>query len=153
MSRARQGSTSVVVLCPWHVERTPSCHLTRRGARLLAYCHGCQEGGSVIDLAAAARGSQLPRDFQEVVRATAELFGVAVDLGPPRPAPRRDPLVDLAERIDEQAERWLRGLKVADQVLDAAPLPSLTAALSLLADLDEERQRRWDALTQRAVAR
>ena len=41
------GGGSMKGLCPFHVERTPSFHVTP--AKGLYYCFGCGEGGDAID--------------------------------------------------------------------------------------------------------
>lgn len=63
---ARRDGTSWKISCPWHDEQTPSCSV-RIGDRgeLVAYCFGCNRNGSVIDLAAAVLGYELPADTFE----------------------------------------------------------------------------------------
>lgn len=43
----RQGPDSVVCLCPFHQEKTPSCIITP--SKNLYHCFGCNTGGSVLD--------------------------------------------------------------------------------------------------------
>jgi hypothetical protein len=97
----RQGR-NVVVRCPWHDERSPSCsvHVARDGT-LAVRCHGCGATGDALALVAVAHGLDPRRDFVEVVTVAAELAGRwdlvdelrgNVERRPaPTPKPRREP--------------------------------------------------------------
>ena len=96
----------LVVLCPWHSERHPSCSLTKGpDGTLRAHCFSCGEGGDVFALIARVHGLDVGRDFVAVLRVAAELAGagdVLSDLdarsgGRPSPAlpPRPRPAVEL----------------------------------------------------------
>ena len=39
------------VLCPWHLEKTPSCHVNRKEGKYL--CFGCGRSGPLSELWAA----------------------------------------------------------------------------------------------------
>ena len=133
---ARGGNVtarSAMVLCPWHGERTPSCHLSVSADELVAHCHGCKAGGDVFALAAAVFGLTMPRDMRAAKVRLAELVGVAVERGgpasppsprpvlpPPRPYPPRDEVLRLWSASllvgdDKPAAAWARsrGLNVA----------------------------------------
>lgn len=49
----KKAGTRLVCLCPFHSERTPSCHISTDTGRF--HCFGCGEGGSVIDYHALTR--------------------------------------------------------------------------------------------------
>lgn len=86
---ARRQSTGLTVCCPWHAERTPSCSVTIGPDRTLrAYCFGCDQGGDVFSLAAAALGLDVRADFGRVAQELAARCGLA-DSAPPPPPPRR----------------------------------------------------------------
>ena len=70
----RRAGRSLVGLCPFHQERTPSFHVDP--AKQLFYCHGCHTGGDVF------RYVQLVHqvDFNEAVELLGERYGI------PRPA-------------------------------------------------------------------
>lgn len=73
---ARRQATGLLVCCPWHQERTPSCSITRGpDGTLRAKCFGCDASGDVLALVAQVRGLDAKRDFTEVLRAAAEVAG------------------------------------------------------------------------------
>jgi hypothetical protein len=50
----RKVGSRFVCLCPFHQERTPSCHVTPSNGRF--HCFGCGKDGTVIDYFALTRG-------------------------------------------------------------------------------------------------
>ena len=112
----------LVVLCPWHSERHPSCSLTKGpDGTLRAHCFSCGEGGDVFALIAQVHSLDVGRDFVAVLRVAAELAGagdVLSDLdarsgGRPSPAlpPRPRPAVELVAEVPrypdaEALELW-----------------------------------------------
>ena len=79
------GSGSLVGLCPFHDEKSPSFHVTP--ARGFYHCFGCQRGGDVITFVQEIEGV----GFGEAVERLADRFGVELhyqdDAGT---TPRRD---------------------------------------------------------------
>jgi hypothetical protein len=74
--RARQRqSGGWVIRCPVHEDRTPSCSVQLRDGALLWNCHGCGEGGDVLDLIAAVRGINRGSRFRDVLLEGARLAG------------------------------------------------------------------------------
>ncbi len=69
-------AAGVIVRCPWHEERTPSCSVRLLNGQIAVKCHGCGTGGDVLSLIAASRGLSTARDFREVLRAGAEMAGL-----------------------------------------------------------------------------
>jgi hypothetical protein len=72
-----------------------SARLSRRAQshvyRGTVHCHGWDEGGSALDLIAAAHGLDIERTFRDVLRIGADLAGLEPVRGhyaPPRPRPR-----------------------------------------------------------------
>lgn len=103
-------ASRVVVACPWHHERTPSCSIVRRDGRVLAHCHGCHEGGDLLDLVAAIHGLDVRRSFQRVLEVTAQLLGVDLPEQPKRARRQRpDPAVLVADALERLAEGVLTG--------------------------------------------
>ena len=95
----------VMVRCPVHSERTPSCHVSSNARDLVWYCHGCTASGGALDLVAAVQGIDPKRAFRELLDAGARVAGVADTRGtytpraaPPRAAPR--PTEPRAEPLD-----------------------------------------------------
>lgn len=112
----------VLVLCPWHAERTPSCSIATKDGRIVAHCYACGAGGDLLELVAAVNALDARVDFRRVAELAAELVGVRLG-GAARMSRQRpvDPRVELAHRIDVHADRWLRGLPVNhDEVVEAA---------------------------------
>lgn len=60
-------------LCPFHIEKTPSYSIYDGGRRW--YCHGCHEGGDVIDLVRKLLGLSIPNAIKRI----AVDFGLAGD--------------------------------------------------------------------------
>lgn len=153
----------VVVLCPWHAEKHPSCTITvRPGRGLVAYCQSCQRGGDAFGLFAAVDGLDPRLDFPEVARGLAELLGVHLEERATLPRVRRDPVVDLAIRIDTMADRWLAGgelLRSDHEAIARSSWTEVHEAMRLLrvtsqdhARADAELDRLADAYERRATA-
>ena len=67
----------VIVRCPVHEDRTPSCSVRRGPDGTIAWrCHACGASGDVLTLIAAVRGLSLRQDFREVLRCGAEIAGM-----------------------------------------------------------------------------
>jgi DNA primase len=96
---AQRQAGGLLVACPAHADRTPSCSLTRGADRTLRVrCFGCDLSGNVFALIAAMEGLTLPRDFGDVLRIAAEIAGVPIEgpavatrRGPPRARPAPPP--------------------------------------------------------------
>jgi hypothetical protein len=93
---AKLQAAGLLIRCPMHIERTPSCSVTRAGdGTVRVRCFGCDWSADVLGLVAAARGLDARRDFREVLLAAAEVGGlreVAAELaGTARPTPRGAP--------------------------------------------------------------
>lgn len=128
--RLRDG---LLVCCPWHAERRPSCGITERDGRIVAYCHSCHEGGDAITLVAALEGLDHRREFRRVAERAAEILGVALEEELPRPARRRrrvDPAISLAVTIDRLAAEWLAGRDITRSEQRPWPRPEDEAVLA-----------------------
>lgn len=103
---ARQQGDGMVVRCPAHAERTPSCSVTRGpDGTVRVRCFGCDLAGDGFVLVAAVAGLDCRRDFPEVMAQTAELLGlgdVADEIRAGKPAPEGRP---LPEPPSPQAEK------------------------------------------------
>jgi DNA primase len=92
----------VLIVCPWHEDRGPSCSVTRGTDRTIRVkCHGCGESGDVLHLVAIANGLDVKRDFREVLKRAAELAGCP----------------DLA--LESVIEREIAAPAIDDDVFDA----------------------------------
>lgn len=102
----KRQAGGVIIRCPWHEERDPSCSV-RRGpdGTIAVRCFSCGASGDVLTLIAQAHGLSTRRDFKQVMRAAAELGGLwsivhELETGtstperpkvePPPPEPERD---------------------------------------------------------------
>ncbi len=68
----------VIVRCPWHEERTPSCSIRTAGdGTIAARCHGCGATGDALSLIAAVHGLTMRGDdFRQILILGAELAGL-----------------------------------------------------------------------------
>jgi DNA primase len=79
----KSGRDSVVGLCPFHTEKTPS--LSVSPSKQLYYCFGCAEGGNVFDFLRKLEGLS----FVEAVEKLAAEAGVTLRYEGDSPADRR----------------------------------------------------------------
>jgi DNA primase len=84
----KRQAGGLLVSCPAHGDKTPSCSVTRGpDGTLRVRCFGCPLSGDVFDLVAATEHLDRERDFAEVLRRAAELAHVRLDERAPPPAP------------------------------------------------------------------
>jgi hypothetical protein len=145
-SYARQGG-GLLIRCPVHADRTPSCSVQAKSGVILWKCHSCDAAGDVLTLVAAVYGLTMSgEDFRRVLVAAAELGGMHSLVGEiegserverskpvPRPTPHIEAERDYPPRseveslwsstrhLDDEGRVWLasRGLD-ADLVADLA---------------------------------
>lgn len=88
---AKRYGRGFYILCPWHLENSPSCYV-REGSdgTLAVHCFGCELGGDVFTLIAKIHNLDPRREFPRVVAEAAALCGerIAEPLPPRRPAPQ-----------------------------------------------------------------
>lgn len=134
---ARAQGGGLMILCPAHQERTPSCSVTRGADRTLRVnCFGCLFAGDVFNLLAVVENLDPDHDFPELVRRAADLARLPLDRdthAPRRPAsvipmvPRRayppgqevGALWSRCRPVIEDAEvcRWLESRGLAPNVI------------------------------------
>jgi len=74
---AQPQAGGLLVLCPAHSERTPSCSVTRGpDGTVRVRCFSCDFSGDALDLVAAV--FRLSRDFEQVLERAAELAGMTL---------------------------------------------------------------------------
>jgi hypothetical protein len=77
---AKPQSRGLIIRCPWHAERTPSCSVRRaEDGTIGVRCFGCAATGDVLDLVAVVNQLDPTRDFPEVIRRAAALAGLLPD--------------------------------------------------------------------------
>jgi hypothetical protein len=141
---ARRHGGGIMVRCPSHTEKRPSCSITRgRDGTLRCRCFSCGFSADAIGLVAVVERLDLRADFPEVLQRAAALAGIPADDDRDqrrrRPhAPRRRPVAeDLAIRIDSSAQDWLAGRTVrSDPVVESASMRVIAEAFGVLAVAD-----------------
>lgn len=97
---SKRESTGILVRCPAHQEKDPSCSITRGpDGTVRARCFACDFAGDLFSLVAATRGLDARRDFPAVLRAAAELAGLDPGAPPsarPSASPARSPATPAA---------------------------------------------------------
>ena len=89
----RQAGGGLLIRCPAHNERTPSCSVRRgRDGTIAVACFGCGFTGDVLTLVAVARGLDVRADFPAVLGEAARLAGMAPTTPRPRQALDTGPL-------------------------------------------------------------
>lgn len=74
---AKPNAGGLLVLCPNHRERTPSCSVTRGpDGTVRVRCYGCDWTGDALTLVAECRGLDVRTQFPEVLAEAAELAGM-----------------------------------------------------------------------------
>lgn len=87
-----QSGGGLMILCPVHGDRSPSCSVTRgRDGTLRVKCFACDFAGDVLDLLAAVERLDRVRDFPELLRRAAELGHVTLEREVTRPTAKRAP--------------------------------------------------------------
>ena len=100
----RAGRDSVC-LCPFHSEKTPSCHIYTDTQSF--YCFGCGAGGDVINFIRLIEHL----DYVESVKFLAQRAGI------PMPEDSRDQVADQKQRlleINREAARFYRDVLISD---------------------------------------
>lgn len=124
-SWARQAR-GVIVRCPWHNERTPSCSVYRAYDGTIAVkCHGCGASGDALSLLAAVAGLDPRRDFAEVLDEAARIAGVRISSPRPAPAARERGLEPLDDDVFAE---------LADALLEMCPVEGEKDARAYLED-------------------
>ena len=101
----RRAGRSLVGLCPFHKEKTPSFHVSpERGSY---HCFGCGEGGDIFSFIEKAEGL----DFKGALTLLAEKAGVRVEYsaGGRERADKRERLRDAMARAAQWYEQHLPG--------------------------------------------
>lgn len=98
---ATRQARGLVIRCPLHPDRNPSCSVGEKDGRIVVNCHkGCDfggenRGGDALHLVAAARGLDPRKDFPAVLAVAAGLAGVELPKRAAEVRPR--PVLRVAE--------------------------------------------------------
>jgi DNA primase len=139
----RQGAGGLLVRCPAHGDRTPSCSLTIGSDRTLRVrCFACDLSGDIFNLVAAVERLDLASDFPEVKRRAAELAHVVLRGEGSRPgAPR--PLPPAAVQVVHDLGPTIASCSLD---VDAKEAAAVAAYLDGRGLLDAARADGWGAL-------
>lgn len=147
----KRQAAGVIIRCPAHQERTPSCSVRRGPDGTIAWkCHGCDASGDALTLIATVHALSLRSDFRQVLQVGAEIAGLwavvqelesgerLLERPPPRPAPPPEP-----ERTyppaDEVAALWAAANPVTDDAEVASWLEGRCLDPALVAGDDVAR--------------
>jgi hypothetical protein len=74
---ARRQRGGVLIICPFHGDRRPSCSVTLgKDGTIRVKCFGCDAAGDALTLIARAQGLDLRRDFGDVLLVGRRLAGI-----------------------------------------------------------------------------
>lgn len=114
---ARAQPRGLLIRCPWHEDRHPSCSVRiADDGTLGVHCFACDAGGDVFALVAAAHGIDVRKDFPLVLARAAEMAGLGTSHHPtpPRRASKRRAPVASFPPVDEVGRLWDACLRVGD---------------------------------------
>lgn len=150
---AQRQARGVLVACPWHKEKTPSCSVTvGDDGTVRVHCFGCHASGDALSLVAAVRGLDIKADFTRVLEEAASLAGLQLERREAEPERKPDRIdaasyAALAARLvelcpwseDTSTHEYLgrRRLVVQGSHAGLAGLPPRTEQGALLAKLAE----------------
>ncbi len=146
---AERQSTGLLICCPAHGERTPSCSVTRgKDGTIRVKCFGCDWTGDALTLVAVVHGLDVRNNFQEVLLEAAQVAGlhnVVDELRgkaewkprplPPAPEPGPDPEYPPAGEVADvwEAGQDARGDAIAAKYLTGRKLdPDAASQFGLL---------------------
>ncbi len=176
---ATRQPSGVMILCPAHGERTPSCSVTKgRDGTIRFKCHGCQATGDLLTLVATVHDLDLRTDFKAVLLEAATLGGlhhIVAELNDqkiyeprplpalPEPEPERDypPAAEVAALWaaagpvagDAAAGGHLVGRGLNARTVDSLGLLRALPPSSTLPGWAKYRGRPWTASGHRMLAR
>jgi hypothetical protein len=169
LDHAKRQALGLIIRCPSHGERNPSCSVTRGpDGTIRVICFSCGFAGDVFHLVAAVDGLDVQHDFRKVLARAAELAGYQLGseehrgprpMAPPAPPPPFPPEHQVRAiwngsypvSADRQASEYFtdRGLVVAQ--LDAVDLVRVVP--SRLPDWACYGERSWQETGHRAIVR
>jgi len=157
--RARRQRGGIMILCPWHEEKTPSCSVrVGQDGTVAVHCHGCGASGDALSLVAAARRLDVRRDFPAVLAEAAQIAGIDASAGGARSpfaslvkggtaAARRPRYLQATPALDDETFAAMGEVILAAGRLDDSPIAADVSRY--LADrklLDLAREHGWAAL-------
>jgi DNA primase len=131
--RAQRQPRGVIVRCPWHDDRTPSCSVRVAGDGTIAVrCHACGATADALGLLARVHGLDVRRDWRAVLDEAARLTGGAV----PELRGRAD--VEPDERPDDETYDAIASalLDACGPLRDCPDVASYLDARGIYADAD-----------------
>lgn len=146
-----QSGRGVMIVCPWHGDRTPSLSVSRGpDGTVRVKCFGCDATGDAFTLIAHANGLDVRRDFRDVLDLACDLAGLPRPERPefaPRPPPvRAAPRVPPPPPVEQPDDGALSA--VAAVLAEVAPVTASREAMEYLRSrgLDATEAVHWYAL-------
>lgn len=130
----------LLIRCPWHIERTPSCSVRLADDGTIGVrCFACDTTGDVLDLVAVVNQLDPTRHFPEVIRRAAALAGLLPQdqqrpgrrqAAPPPSQPSWPPRAEVEALWascrfvvdDDEVAAWLRSRALDPAAVDALGL-------------------------------
>ena len=102
----RQPGDGLIICCPAHNEKHPSCSVRRVDGRIAWKCFSCSASGDVLSLIACANGLDVRGDFGRVLEIAAEMAGVELEDRPARkrtrPIVKRAPVIVAEPTLSDE---------------------------------------------------
>lgn len=77
---AKRQARGLVIRCPWHPDRTPSCSVAvEKDGTIWCHCFSCGAKGDALDLIAQVRGLDVRTQFATVLEEAAALAGIRIE--------------------------------------------------------------------------
>lgn len=149
----RQAGGGVLVCCPAHKDRSPSCSVTHGdGGTVRVRCFACDFTGDAITLIATVHGLDTRGDFKRVLEIGAGLADIPIDgaMWSPDPAPKRPRMVSkpgpaaIPDSIFNEVASALTHYGALDR--DLACTKSVSAYLTSRGILEWARADGWFAM-------
>lgn len=151
---AQRQASGVLIRCPVHVEKTPSCSVTRGpDGTIRVRCFGCDFTGDALSLIAVVFDLDIRSDFREVLVEACRLWGLhtleadildgrrsperPVPAPAPPPPPRTFPPADEVRAVWDSAVSPLKDAAAADYLRSRGISPQKAGRAKLLRVLPE----------------
>lgn len=123
-SRAKRQAGGLLVCCPVHQEKDPSCSVTRGpDGTIRVRCHACGWSADALGLVAVVHGLDVRKDFREVLSTFAALIGrhdVTGEIASRERVGSREPARSVAATVETVSDA--RFDEIARALIELCPL-------------------------------